>query len=71
LNFSREHKMPIFYREQPTGTISVDFLVENIIPVELKDISKLEDVRDAQAMNYLEAYNSEIGLLINFGERSL
>jgi GxxExxY protein len=63
--------MPIFYREQPIGTRSVDFLVENIIPVELKDISKLEDVRDAQAMNYLEAYNSEIGLLINFGERSL
>jgi GxxExxY protein len=63
--------MPIFYREQPTGTRSVDFLVENIILVELKDISKLEDVRDAQAMNYLEAYNSEIGLLINFGERSL
>jgi hypothetical protein len=31
----------------------------------------LEDVHFAQAINYLEAYNLEVGLLINFGERSL
>jgi GxxExxY protein len=39
--------------------------------VELKAVIKLEDVHYAQAINYLEAYNLEIGLLINFGERSL
>jgi hypothetical protein len=39
--------------------------------VELKAITKLEDVHFAQAINYLEAYNLEIGLLINFGETSL
>ena len=48
-----------------------DFLVEGIISVELKAITKLEDVHFAQAINYLEAYNLEIGLLINFGESSL
>jgi GxxExxY protein len=37
----------------------------------LKAITKLEDVHLAQAINYLEAYNLEIGLLINFGETSL
>jgi GxxExxY protein len=63
--------MPIFYREQQIGTRRVDFLVEGIISVELKAITKLEDVHFAQAINYLEAYNLEIGLLINFGETSL
>jgi GxxExxY protein len=71
LSFIREHEMPIFYRDEQIGTRRVDFLVEGIISVELKAIIKLEDVHLAQAINYLEAYNLEIGLLINFGETSL
>ena len=71
INFSREHVMPIFYRDRQIGTRRVDFLVEGVISVELKAITKLEDVHFAQAINYLEAYNLEIGLLINFGEQSL
>lgn len=71
VGFSREHEMPIFYREEQIGTRRVDFLVEGVISVELKAITKLEDVHFAQAINYLEAYNLEIGLLINFGETSL
>jgi len=69
--FSREFEMPIFYREEQIGTRRVDFLVEGIVSVELKAITKLENVHFAQAINYLEAYNLEIGLLINFGETSL
>ncbi len=71
LKFSREFEMPIFYREEQIGTRRVDFLVEDVVSVELKAITKLEDVHFAQAINYLEAYNLEIGLLINFGEMSL
>ena len=71
LGFSREFEMPIFYRDEQIGTRRVDFLVEGVISVELKAIIKLEDVHFAQAINYLEAYNLEIGLLINFGETSL
>lgn len=63
--------MPIFYRQEQIGTRRVDFLIEGLISVELKAITKLEDVHLAQAINYLEAYNLEIGLLINFGETSL
>lgn len=69
--FNREFEMPIFYREEQIGTRRVDFLVEGNVSVELKAITKLEDVHLAQAINYLEAYNLEIGLLINFGENSL
>jgi GxxExxY protein len=71
ISFSREFEMPIFYRGEQIGTRRVDFLVEDIISVELKAINRLEDVHFAQAINYLEAYNLEIGLLINFGETSL
>jgi len=71
LSFSREMEMTIFYREQPVGRRRVDFFVEEKVMVELKAIIKLEDVHLAQAMNYLEAYKMSIGLLINFGSRSL
>ena len=71
LAFEREKEMPIFYRGQNIGTRRVDFFVDNLVMVELKAIIRLEDVHLAQAMNYLEAYGMEIGLLINFGARSL
>jgi GxxExxY protein len=71
LEFQREFEMQIYYKEQHIGTRRVDFLVEGNISVELKATTNLENIHYAQAMNYLEAYNLEIGLLINFGETSL
>ena len=71
LTFGREMEMSIFYREHPIGTRRVDFFVEEKVMVELKAVIKLEDVHLAQAMNYLEAYKMPIGLLINFGGKSL
>ena len=69
--FSREHEMEIFYKDESIGTRRVDFFVDGRVMVELKAITKLEDVHLAQAINYLEAYGLEIGLLINFGAKSL
>ncbi|MBP7184010.1 MAG: GxxExxY protein [Saprospiraceae bacterium] len=71
LSFSREHEMQIFYKGDEIGTRRVDFFVEGKIMVELKAVIQLDDLHLAQAINYLEAYNMEIGLLINFGNRSL
>jgi GxxExxY protein len=71
ISLAREFEMPIFYKKQQIGTRRVDFLVEGVISVEIKAVTKLEDVHFAQAINYLEAYNPEFGLLINFGETSL
>ncbi|HOM62913.1 MAG TPA: GxxExxY protein [Dysgonamonadaceae bacterium] len=71
LQFYREFDMLVLYKGIQVGLRRVDFLVENVISVEIKAVIKLEDVHLAQAINYLEAYNLEIGLLINFGERSL
>ena len=71
IEFSREHEMQIFYKGYNIGTRRVDFFVEQKIMVEIKAVINLEDVHLAQAINYLEAYGLEIGLLINFGSKSL
>jgi len=71
LNYHREMEMEIYYRNNYIGKRRVDFFVEDKIMLELKAVIKMEDVHLNQAMNYLEAYNMEIGLLINFGARSL
>lgn len=71
ISYSREHEMKIFYKGEDIGTRRVDFFIEGKIMLELKAIIRLEDVHLAQAINYLEAYNMDIGLLINFGARSL
>ncbi len=71
LQFTREHEMPVHYKGEDIGARRVDFFVEGVVMVEIKALIQLEDVHLAQAKNYLEAYGLEIGLLINFGARSL
>ena len=73
LSYVREIEQEIFYKqlEKPIGTRRADFLVEGKVLVELKAIIELEDVHIAQVLNYLKAYRLEVGLLINFGSKSL
>lgn len=71
ISFAREVEMPIFYKQNDVGTRRVDFLVDEKICVELKAVTKLEDVHLAPAINYLEAFKLEVGLLINFGNTKL
>ncbi len=71
LEFSREHEMELNYKGEHVGTRRVDFFVEGKVMVELKAVVALENVHLAQAINYLEAYGLEIGLLLNFGNTSL
>ena len=71
LGFVREFSMPIFYDGIQIGERRVDFFVESLISVELKAREILEPVHYSQARNYLEAYNVEVGLLLNFGNISL
>ena len=71
IKFQREFEMQVYYKGKHIGTRRVDFLVAEVVSLEMKALIKIEDVHLAQAINYLEAYNLEVGLLINFGERSL
>ena len=71
MDFGREVEHPIFYDGIEVGTRRADFIVANCIVVELKALTALEDVHLAQAKNYVVAYDFEVGLLINFGAKSL
>ena len=63
----------IYYRDfpEPIGTQRADFVVAGNVLVELKAVTMLEPVHEAQLLNYLKAYRLEIGLLINFGEKRI
>ena len=71
ISFSREHEMPIFYRGEQVGNSRVDFFVEEVVLVELKAVSRLDNSHLAQGLNYLEAFRLEVGLLVNFGGDSV
>lgn len=65
IQFQREHNMIVYYKEKQIGERRVDFFVEEKISVEIKAISKLDNTNLNQAMNYLEIYNIEVGMLVN------
>ena len=69
--FQEEMELPIFYEETEVGRRRVDFLVDKKVVLEIKAVSELNDIHLAQALNYLEGLNLEIGLLLNFGSKSL
>ena len=63
--------MDILYKGKSLGTRRVDFIVEEVVSVKIKAVSKLDGTDLAQALNYLEYHNLEIGMLINFGAKSV
>ncbi len=73
IEFQREIEQDIFYKElkEPIGTRRADFVIAGKVLVELKALKQLEEVHWAQTLNYLKAYRLEVGLLINFGAKSL
>ena len=73
LAFEREISQEIFYRDlsKPIGTRRADFVVESKVLVEIKAVAVLEHVHWAQVLNYLRAYRLEVGLLLNFGSKSM
>ena len=71
IQFIRQHPVPLFYRDHQVGEHRLDFLVESRIVVELKAISRLEDIHFAIGRSYLKAANLNDGLLFNFATAPL
>lgn len=71
LSFIREYENVVLYKTEFVGKRRTDFLVESEISIELKAVKATDDGDLCQAINYLEVYNIEVGLLINFGAKSL
>ena len=71
LKHIREADIKIYYKGENIALRRVDFLIDEKVTVELKAKTDLDDVHLAQAINYLEAAHYTVGLLINFGSKSL
>ena len=70
--YVREKLLPVMYKgKQLKKEYYADFVCYDDIIVELKAVSVLSKPHKAQVLNYLNAANKEIGLLINFGETKL
>jgi GxxExxY protein len=64
--FENQLKVQVAYKEQVIGQGRVDFLVSGILPVEIKAVSILLPVHQAQLISYLKMTGHQLGLLINF-----
>lgn len=71
ISYQREESMPLFYKGQNVGSRRADFIIDDKVLVELKAVSEINETHYNQVLNYLTAFELEIGLLINFGENSL
>lgn len=71
LKYERQKPINIYYKEKMIKQFIVDLVVEDKVIVELKAIKALTDIEKAQVINYLKASEYEIGLLLNFGSKSL
>jgi len=70
--YEREKQITINYKNIALNKYYIaDFICYNEIIVEIKAVSSLTSDHDAQILNYLKATKNKIGLLINFGEKSL
>jgi GxxExxY protein len=71
IQFIRQYPVPLFYRDRQIGEHRLDFLVEGKIVIELKAISRLEDIHFAIGRSCLKASGLEDGLLFNFATAPL
>ena len=70
--FRREADLPVLYKGKPLKTgYRADFICFESVILELKAITKLGPIEEAQILNYLKATGYEVGLLMNFGESRL
>lgn len=69
LKVQQQVKIAVYFQEQVVGEYFADLLVEDVVIVELKAVSRLLAEHEAQLLNYLRATTYEVGLLLNFGPK--
>ena len=70
--FEAQVEIPVRYKVQVLKTFyRADFVCFDAIVVELKALTQLGNIEEAQVINYLKGTGYEIGLLLNFGRTSL
>lgn len=70
--FENQVRVDIYYKEEKLDKqYQADFIIDKEVLVELKGINKITDIERAQVINYLKATGLKVGLIINFGGKSL
>ena len=64
-------EIPVYYRSRPVGLYYADLLVDGIIICEIKAVQAIIPAHEAQLLHYLKATGLQLGLIFNFGARSL
>ncbi len=71
ISFREQFPLPVTYRGINVGDYVADYIVEDLIVIEIKSVSKIHPRHQAQAMNYLAASGLKLAIIINFGQQSL
>ena len=69
--FREQARLQVGYKEIIAGQYRADFIVADKVILEIKAVSALTELHEAQLINYLKATGHKVGLLINFGSTSL
>lgn len=71
INFREEAEIDVCYGDLKLGYQRVDFLVGNEIIVELKSVSEISEIHEAQMISYLKTVDKKLGLILNFAKKKL
>ena len=71
IDYKRQFQITVTYKKRPVGHFIADYLVDNVLILELKAIDKLNSNTQAQVLNYLKATGLQVGLIFNFGRTKL
>ena len=71
IDYKRQFQIAVTYKNRPVGRFIADYLVDNMLILELKAIDKLNSNAQAQVLNYLKATGLQVGLIFNFGRTKL
>ncbi len=69
--FVKQKTFNVSYKGELVKQFTCDFVIDNLVIVELKAIKVITEIEQAQLLNYLKASGLEVGLLLNFSGKSL
>ena len=71
IDYEEQVNLRVDYKGNVIGEYRADYLVDEKVVVEIKAIKRISEIQEAQLINYLKGTGYKVGLLINFGAKSL